>query len=381
MKIKTITCHDVYNYGSSLQAYALMKCLEDFGHDVEIINYKPYYLTTRYNFWYIEGQSRYRDLCNKSKFIHLLYALKNYPVRYKTIGRKSPFDQFRNKYLKITDRRYATNEELKTNPPTADLFITGSDQVWNSVMLLGRDPAFFLDFVPEGFMRASYASSFGESSIVESYKSFTRVMLEKLSHISVRETTGLKILKTIDIKNAIQALDPVFLLSRQQWESIIKKEHTEKYLLVYDFIHDPAIEQAARKIAAEKGWKIYSINDERELSYAHKNISNAGPLEFMEFIKSSQMVISNSFHGTAFSIIFEKEFYVFNLATLNNSSRMSDLLSLVDLSHRHISSKEQMQLTERIDYSKVKQRLYVHRAHSYSYLDKVLKMNITTPNP
>lgn len=373
MKIKTITCHDVYNYGASLQAYALMKYLERKGHDTQIIDYKPDYLCTRYSFWYIDSQSYFKKLCDGSKFIHLLFALAKFPSRYKTIARKVPFDNFKNKYLKITNVRYESNAELKTNPPEADLFITGSDQVWNTAMLNGKDPAFYLDFVPEKGIRASYAASFGVSNIEKGIEGFARQMLEKLNYISVRETTGLKILESLGVKSGTQVLDPVFLLSRQDWSSIIKKEYKEKYLLVYDFLHDPIIEEAAKKIAKEKGWKIYSINDYKSLSYADKNISDAGPVEFMELINSCQLFISNSFHGTVFSIIFEKEFYVFNIRILKNNSRMADLLSLLKLSNRHISSKEQINLTESIDYSEVKTMLNANLPGSFSYLDMVLE--------
>jgi len=373
MKIKTITCHDVYNYGASLQAYALMKYLESKGHDVQIIDYKPDYLCARYSFWYIDSKSKYRKSCDRNKLIHLLFALVKYPSRHKTIARKRPFDKFKDKYLKITNCRYESNEELKIDAPRADLFITGSDQVWNTAMQNGKDPAFYLDFVPKGAVRASYAASFGISDIEKGYELFAQKMLHKLNYISVRETTGLKILESLEVKGGTQVLDPVFLLTREEWSSIIKKEIKEKYLLVYDFLHDPVIEEAAIRIAKEKGWKIYSINDYLPLIYADKNISDAGPVQFMELINSCQLFISNSFHGTVFSIIFEKEFYVFNIKTLNNNSRMIDFLSLLNLSSRHVSSQEQINLIESIDYTKVRKMINANLVNSYSYLDKVLE--------
>ena len=301
--------------------------------------------------------------------------MSKFPSRRKTIARKRPFDRFKDKYLKITDSRYESNEELKIDAPKADLFITGSDQVWNSAMQNGKDPAFYLDFVPKGSVRASYAASFGISNIEDGYELFVQQMLNKLDYVSVRETTGLKILESLDVKGGTQVLDPVFLLTKQDWLSVIKKEIKEKYLLVYDFLHDPVIEEAAKRIAKEKGWKIYSINDYQPLLYADKNISDAGPVQFMELINSCQLFISNSFHGTVFSIIFEKEFYVFNIKTLNNNSRMIDFLSLLDLSNRHVSSQEQINVTERIDYTRVRKMVNVNLVKSFNYLDKVLENN------
>lgn len=131
MKIATITCHNVYNYGASLQAYALQRYLSQAGHDVQIIDYKPYYLNNRYNWRHIPAESRlypYKDYVGTQC---IYFLLKNRKI-YKTIGRKRKFDDFRKKFLTLTDNTYTSAEELRATPPQADLYIAGSDQIWNT---------------------------------------------------------------------------------------------------------------------------------------------------------------------------------------------------------------------------------------------------------
>lgn len=147
MKIATITCHNVYNYGASLQAYALQRYLSQEGHDVEIIDYKPYYLNSRYNWRHIPAESRlypYKDYVGTQC---IYFLLKNRKI-CKTIGRKRKFDDFRQKFLTLTDNTYTSAEELRATPPQADLYIAGSDQIWNTACENGKDAAFYLDFDP-----------------------------------------------------------------------------------------------------------------------------------------------------------------------------------------------------------------------------------------
>ena len=149
MKIATITCHNVYNYGASLQAYALQRYLSQEGHDVEIIDYKPYYLNSRYNWRHIPAESRlypYKDYVGTQC---IYFLLKNRKI-YKTIGRKRKFDDFRQKFLTLTDNTYTSAEELRATPPQADLYIAGSDQIWNLDCTDGVNAAFFLEFAEKG---------------------------------------------------------------------------------------------------------------------------------------------------------------------------------------------------------------------------------------
>jgi hypothetical protein len=147
---------------------------------------------------------------------------------------------------------------------------------------------------------------------------------------------------------------------------------------VYDFIEDPMIKESALKISKQFGYKIYSINDYTKQSYADKNISNAGPIEFLELIYSAQVIVSNSFHATVFSVIFEKSFYVYDLQKLSNFTRTQDFLSGIGLSEQRINTSDQINLAHVIDYTTVLTSLSKHQKRSVDFLKMILKDDCKT---
>lgn len=364
MIVKTITCHDVYNVGASLQAYALETYLVQLGHDVEIIDYKPKYLSGHFPLWGVNNK-RYDKI-----FLKELYCLAKFPVRLKNRygKRKREFDNFTKKYLKVTDQIYHSSEELKANLPEADVFFAGSDQIWNTFFKNGKDPAFYLDFVPAGRIKASYAASFATDYLMDGYEDFVANLLKKFDYISVRESSGLLILKELGIMGGIQVLDPVFLLGQDIWRILAsnwKNREKKPYILVYDFDNSEKIADFVKEIAKEHDWNIISI---LENPYFKKNYSKEGPIAFLSLIKNAQAIVSNSFHATAFSIIFEKEFWVFNRNEEINT-RMKDLLVLLGLENQ-LNLKE---IHGKIDYKKVNKKLEKAIITSKEYISKVLE--------
>lgn len=366
MIIKTITCHDVYNVGASLQAYALVTYLNSLGHNAEIIDYKPEYLNRHYPLW--GGASSKYD----KPVIRVLYSLAKLPGRLKAKSskRKREYDIFKEKYLPVTTHRYVTNEELKNDPPRADVFFAGSDQIWNTKFPNGKDPAFFLDFVPDGAIRASYAASFAVSDIENEWKNIIRKRLEKLDFIAVREKSGVKIIQDLGIDRSVQVSDPVFLLSCSQWEKIaVKPDLEEPYILVYDFDGNSMMEQLARKIAKKGKCKIYSV---LPCTYADRCFDQEGPLAFLGLIQSAQCILSNSFHATAFSVIFQKDFYVFQRHEGINT-RMQDLMTDLGLSSRLVSGEGIDDLViSSINYQQVEGKRESMAAYSKKYINEVL---------
>lgn len=367
MKIKTITCHDVYNLGASLQAYALMEYLTQLGHEVEIIDYKPEYLSRHYKLSLIANPKYEKNIILKS--VYLLLKLPRRLVE-KYGKRKREFDKFKREYLKLTARRYASNQELKRDLPEADLYIAGSDQIWNTLFQNGKDPAFYLEFVPQDKGKISYAASFATANIAQEYSEKIRGWLTRLDCISVRELSGIKILQDLGIDWGKVVLDPVFLLSRREWEVLLKpsERKREKYLLVYDFDNSEYIEKLAKRLSKKNQWKIYSIQKSK---YADRVFWKSGPLEFLELIDNAEFIISNSFHATAFSLIFNKQFVVVNRKEGINT-RMKDLLSIVNLENRMLyEGKEEIFL---IDYKEVNILLKNKIDESRKYLDSVIEM-------
>lgn len=366
MRIKTITCHDVYNVGASLQAYALSSYLQRLGHDVEIINYKPDYLSRHYNLTCV-GNSRYDKPVLKQ-----LYLLLKLPGRLKAkySRRKKEYDYFTSNYLLCTKEKYQSNDELKQNPPIADVYFAGSDQIWNTVFNNGKDPAFYLDFVPEGCVKASYAASFATDDIDEKWKPKIVAWISKINYISVREKSGIDILNKLGIKGHIQVLDPVFLLNRIEWEQIEKGVvGSDRYILVYDFDRNESLKLFAKKIARELNCKIYSV---LSCDYANKCFDQEGPQAFINLIHNAEFVISNSFHATAFSIIYQKQFVVFERNEKINT-RMRDLLDMFNLKNRLIKSIDELTEDIIIEYALVNMELSYYIKKSKEYIACVLE--------
>lgn len=361
MKICTITCHDVYNVGASLQAYALQAYLKSLGHDVKIIDYKPDYLSKHYRLD-IVGNPKY-----DKPLLRQAYLLAKLPGRLHQLPRKRAFDDFTAKHLTLT-KRYASNDELKADPPEADVYLAGSDQIWNPLFPNGKDPAFYLDFVRQG-VRASYAASFAVDEFPQELRKVTAQYLQRLDHIAVRESSGLGVLETLGITGAVTVLDPVFLLDREQWEAMAETpaECKKPYLLVYDFDNSAAIRKLAERLAAEHGWAIYSIFD---LPYAERCFSLCGPEAFLGLIRGAAFVLSNSFHATAFSVIFRREFAVVE-RTEKINTRMRDLTALLGLSDHMVSADAEPALST--DWAAAASRLSGEITRSKAYLDKVLR--------
>jgi hypothetical protein len=360
MKVKTITCHEVYNHGASLQEYSLLKYLNENGHNAEVIHYKPNYLSGHFNLWSVDNPR-----FNKP-FLKQLYILAKLPNRLVSLKRKKAFDQFHAKFIPTGKIKYTSNEELKSRLPDADAFICGSDQIWNSFFQNGKDPAFYLNFVPDVKIKLSYAASFAIEQLNESVKPLVKENVTRLNAIGVRETSGVHILKELGIENAVQVLDPVFLLEKEHWNQFITPIK-EDFVFVYDFDSNPTIKQIALQLKKEKGWKIYTVNS--NIDYADKNFYLEGPEKFLSLVSQSKFNLTNSFHSTAFSILFKKQFVVVNRMEKINT-RMKDLLDLFGIEINLIDDKH-TQLS-RINYEEINLRLEYLKLKSQNFLKKVV---------
>ena len=360
MKIKTITCHDVYNHGASLQAYALLTYLSSLGHDVEIIDYKPDYLSNHYKLWSVSNPVFDKPVAKQ------LYLLAKLPGRLIVLRRKRKFDEFTQRYLRLTSHRYHSNEELKANPPKADVFIAGSDQIWTTLFQNGRDAAFYLDFAPKGAKRVAYAASFATKDVVEEYKPFVCEMLQGFDSIFLRERISLPLLESLGRNDGLGVCDPVFLLSKEQWNNILPTSSIEEeYLLVYDTENSNKLKDIAQSIAKERNLKIFNISGSRK-SYVDKDFWVSSPIDFVELIRDAEFVVSNSFHATAFSLIFQREFCVVNRSEAINE-RMLSLLKQYGPQDRLVADNIDSLLTP-IDYSKVQSKIEQDIEDSKQYL-------------
>lgn len=365
MNIKTITCHDVYNYGASLQAYALQEYLTAQGHNVEIIDYKPDYMRVHYNFWYVPKNSRYYQRAMNSIFIRFLLCCYFAPHRFATFGRKKKFDTFREKFLKCT-KRYMSYEELVADAPSADAYVAGSDQIWNSELPNGKDPGYFLQFGDEKTKRIAYAASFGIPEVSKECREKMNAWLQKFDAISVREKTALNILETIGVEG-VNVVDPVYLLTKEQWSNFAgeKRVVMDKYILVYDLdLDNEKISEEAEKLSKLHNCKIVAVCGLAKCPYAQKCITDAGPQEFVNLIKNAEFVLSNSFHATSFSIILNRPFATFYKK--KNISRMADLLNSTGLADSLNPSLPKYDF----DWAAINEKLKTMCSDSFEYIKR-----------
>lgn len=361
MRIKTITCHDVYNVGASLQAYALEQYLTGQGHDVEIIDYKPDYLSRHYSL----------SVVSNPRFDHPLvrqtYLLAKLPGRLMARfgGRKRNFDLFRQSMLRVTAKRYDSAAALRDDPPEADAYIAGSDQIWNPLFPNGKDEAFFLAFVPDGKKRISYAASFAVEELAGEDRARMKPWLEKLDAVSVREASGVRLLESMGLQG-VQVCDPVFLLTREQWAALAVQQPGGVF--VYDFDSSEQVQQMADALSESLNRPIVSVFP---MAHAARVCRNMGPREFLGAIAAADVVLSNSFHATAFALLFHKDFFVVERREKINT-RMRDLLESVGLAGRMIGSAAETVDAAPIDWEDVDHRLQRAIQHSRAFLRECL---------
>ena len=249
-----------------------MKYLRNLGHQAEIIDYKPLYLQ-HYQLTGVANPQYDKPVLRE------IYQLIKLPGRIaaRKSRRKKNFDIFTEKYLPITSKTYTSIDELKANTPEADIYIAGSDQIWNPLFQNGKDPSFFLQFAPNSSKRISYAASFAVDDLAVEDSERMRGWLKSLNAISVREKSGVQLLSKMGL-HGVQVCDPVFLLERTVWEKLAICPKEKKYLLVYDFDNNPEIRKIASELAKKRDLRIISVFPMEGADGIYKDM---GPLEFV----------------------------------------------------------------------------------------------------
>ena len=244
-KIGILTYHRVFNFGSLLQTYALQHYLEGKSCNVEVIDYYPSRLQKKELLFHVNPKWRkpfYKMVA------HLIPAVISRLLGYKMM------DDFLKNYVKLTDKTYETADDLSKNVPVEDIYMNGSDQIWNVDTAGGTvDEVFFMNFLSDNAVRTAYAGSFGKDDFNEDDIKKIGERLEKYRAISVREKSGLSILEKAGIENGKWVLDPTFLLKADEWLKIAKSVRLpEHYVLVYNLNRNPRITELAVKIAGQK---------------------------------------------------------------------------------------------------------------------------------
>ena len=349
MNIMTITLHCTDNCGSTLQAMALQKYLIGKGHDVEIIDYRPAYL--QYNGSFLKTQIKRLLLWKTSR------------------NQQKKNEAFQKKNLIVTPQTYTNYEELKKCPPKADLYITGSDQIWNPAYQCGRDPAYYLDFVQDTNKKVSYAASVGKSNVSDEEKKLIIDFVKNFYAISVREESTRKFLsKNVSCK-VDYVCDPVFLLDKKFYSAIAQKPKSgEKYILVYLVQPSELLDELVEKLKEKYKAKVILIYGLRKNCKCDKHIIDVSPDEFLGYIAGAEFIVASSFHATAFAHIFEKPFAI--IPPKANVARIAQMLEVSGLSQRMVLKKEDIsRVMEPIDYSEPRRRVDYFITKSKRILD------------
>lgn len=365
-KIGILTYHRVFNFGSLLQTYALQNYLEKMGCDVEVIDYYPDRLRKKNLLFHINPKW-------KSPFykliMHLIPAIISRMLGYKMMN------DFLKKYIKLTAKSYKDVNELVDELPDEDIYMNGSDQIWNVDTAEGVvDEVFFMNFLPDNAIRTAYAASFGKEMFSEENIVEMKQYLLKYSAISVRENTGVDILNKIGIKDCQWVLDPTFLLKLEDWKKIQTKiKLPERYLLVYNLNRNSTITYLANEIAKDKGLKIVNFAHSFVFIKGAKNIIYPTPNLFITLFENAEYVITDSFHGTAFSINFERQFICVSAPKFN--SRIKSILDLIGEPDRLLDEVDYFKIiNKKIDYNKVNKIIEKERRKAEIFIDKVIRL-------
>lgn len=354
-KIGIITFHCSYNYGSVLQAYALQKYIMNNDYDVKVIDYQSrnYDMYHLFKLWMLKHPVK---LIAENKHINRL------------IRRKHNFLRFINESMNLTDKTYSYDDDLTVLNDEFDVFIAGSDQIWNPICTGGVDPNFFLNFVDGNQnKKISYAPSLAHSSFDEKVLKEMCGYINSFDAISVREESGKNLLKNHIRKNIEVVLDPTMLLSEKDYKELeIEPTINKSYIFVYMLEKDdPSLIDYVSKISEEKGIDIVYLHLNNIFSGNNvHNVYGCKVGEFLGYMRNAEYVVSNSFHATVFSIIYHKRFCTFK--TEKSYSRMVGLLNALGLENRIYN--QGFIIENNINYDEVMLRLKTLREPSVSFL-------------
>ena len=372
-KIALVSYFKEPNYGTMLQAYALSKVISDKGFENEYISYFA-----------------------RKKTCFLLRIVKSFIKRFIRLRQSGEFDFFKTKdfediinkfhlfketYIPYSKEDYFYNTIAKANK-IYDSFIVGSDQTWSQYMNQGCKTINFLFFVKEPSRKMCYAPSFGTTYLSSQYMSFLVEALSSFKYLSCREKENCEELQKQLKKTVYNVLDPTLLRLSTEWDELEEKTPNmpENYILAYILGTKQLISDFAEKLGNEKGLPVYYILTRPDYLTRKNLLSNVGPKEFLGLIKRARFVVTDSFHGTIFSINYNVPFYSFAKRTKteldisnNDNERILLFLKVLHLESRFIHDDDtQIKFDSTIDFNEVNKILEIKRKESFKYLSMLL---------
>jgi len=375
-KIGISTVHTGFNYGSALQAYASKVILNEMGYQGINISLKGSLIKgrdVRLKKVAVVAIRLLRQPHNIKKRVNVYNDNMSKPYSEHS---KGLFENFR---LEKIQPFHCTWNQLKHLAKSDEYkaFLCGSDQIWNAEALY-VDPQYYLRFAPKE-KRIAFAPSFGRDKVADYNKRIIAKYIMDIPYLSVREESGVSIIKELTNKGAANLIDPTLVLDGTKWDKYLELQEnvsdSEKYILAY-FLNEPSdyAKECIKKLAQKNKLKVIALPYQREVTDWFDVAPDAGPVEFVQYVKNASYVCTDSFHGTAFAVNFKVPFYTFERqygSAGKQSSRLDSFLKLVSLEERFNPSMKLLDAP--IDFSKSKVVLEAERKKSVDYLIKALQ--------
>lgn len=347
MKIGILTYHRAENYGALLQAYALKTYLQNLGHEVSFVDYWPKYHSDYFKLF------PWQQLYKRSYLSKIIFGVKLILWAIPRYIRKKRFKTFMQEKLGLPMVPQYTNNNIKTE--NYDVVVYGSDQIWRKQNLSGVDfdDWYFGSDNVFADKKVVYAGSMGAIDTSVRDSEYVQKMMKNFCAISVREYDLQSYLVGLGISASL-VIDPVFLLSKEQWMNVTNKfvGDKTKYILFYNLLNTPESKLFAKRLSKEMHLSIREINKKMTFNHIGKRYHMMASVEqFLQLINDAELVVSNSFHGVAMSLVFEKQFYAVGMG--QKSNRVKSLLQLIGISERYIESGSAFSPNQLIDYKEV----------------------------
>lgn len=352
-KAGIVTFHHAQSYGALLQTYALQQFMLDNGIETQVVNYRCKFLEERaHPFRY------FKEKTLRQYVLSVLYARQMLELRRKV-------DAFGRDHLRMTPP--CTQDTVAQRTEDMDLLITGSDQVFNPDCA-GMDPVYFLEFAPD-YKKHSYAASFGAGGIPEDQKAVCRRWLEGFQSLSLREESGQKLVQELTGKTAQLHVDPTFLLERQQWDEFLPGNQRRPYIFLFTVLKPKRLVDYALELSEKTGLPILWLSYRHRVKDKRITYINSVPAnEFVELVKNAEYVCTNSFHGNAFSLIYQKQFIVETDTCTGENTRSRELMERLGLDSRIMAGENWPEAKQTTDWSVVEEYLSKERERSRMYL-------------
>lgn len=362
MKIGILTFHRAHNYGAVLQCFALQETLKKLGHDVEVIDYRPQYIESAYRLITV------RDINKVSIIQYAKFLLRDILLLPIKLIRRRHFQSFLKKKLSMSEKVLGTSI-----PSDYDIYVVGSDQVWNKNITNGYDDVYFcyFQFEKENKKFISYAASAEDASICNDDLTFFQKRISNFDAISVREDHLVKYLSNVTNARIYKTIDPTLLFDRSFWNQYLpSKVSSRSYIIVYQARYDRKLILKAQNIAKSLNCELIEMSAWTiPLSRMGKKGMQTSPLGFVNYIKNAKLVLSTSFHGTVFSVIYGVPFYYVAMSD-GWDTRALTLLADLNLQDRAIKLEYLSIHTINMacDFSQACQHLHVLREDSMNFL-------------